>query len=174
MFEWVIGWFWVTRQHARQHLEMEIVLIAQSNTTSTNHEPLAFFRRQVVATRQQTCARWFSATPRLRVNQDGSIETADSRGAAEHAEKLNPRASGDSHNTVVHSVMTSAELKNSSLPGADLVNRGLSDLAQRTETVEALLVSIATPRLRALGFAIPPAFDNAGDAIVSATGNGVW
>ena len=36
---------------------------------------------------QQTCARWFSATPRLRVNQDGSMETADSRGAAEYAEK---------------------------------------------------------------------------------------
>jgi len=57
--------------------------------------------------------------------------------------------------------MTSAELRNSDLPGADLIERGMSDLAKRAETVDALLVSIASPRLRALGFAVPPAFDNA-------------
>jgi hypothetical protein len=57
--------------------------------------------------------------------------------------------------------MTSAELRNSNLPGADLIERGLSDLAQRAETVESLLVSIGTPRLQALGFAVPPAFDDA-------------
>jgi hypothetical protein len=37
------------------------------------------------------------------------------------------------------------------LPGGDLVAKGLEDLACASETVEALLVSIAAPRLRALG-----------------------
>jgi hypothetical protein len=37
------------------------------------------------------------------------------------------------------------------LPGGDLVAKGLEDLAHSTETVEALLVSIAAPRLRDLG-----------------------
>jgi hypothetical protein len=57
--------------------------------------------------------------------------------------------------------MTSAELKNSNLPGADLIERGLSDLAQRAETVESLLVSIASPRLTALGFVVGPRFEDA-------------
>ena len=39
----------------------------------------------------------------------------------------------------------------SHLPGGDLVAKGLQDLAGSRETVEALLVSIATPRLRNLG-----------------------
>jgi hypothetical protein len=42
------------------------------------------------------------------------------------------------------------------LPGADLVERGLTDLAHGRETAEALLVSIGAPRLRSLGFAVPP------------------
>ena len=37
------------------------------------------------------------------------------------------------------------------LPGGDLVAKGLEDLARSSETVEALLVSIAAPRLRDLG-----------------------
>lgn len=37
------------------------------------------------------------------------------------------------------------------LPGGDLVAKGLDDLAQSRETVEALLVSIAAPRLRSKG-----------------------
>lgn len=37
------------------------------------------------------------------------------------------------------------------LPGGDLVAKGLEDLARSTVTVEALLVSIAAPRLRDLG-----------------------
>lgn len=41
-----------------------------------------------------------------------------------------------------------------SLPGADLVDRGLADLATGVESIEALLVSIGAPRLRALGFRI--------------------
>jgi hypothetical protein len=41
------------------------------------------------------------------------------------------------------------------LPGGDLVERGLRDLAEARETKEALLVSIAAPRLRACGLFVP-------------------
>jgi hypothetical protein len=40
----------------------------------------------------------------------------------------------------------------SSLPGSELVEKGLADLADGTETAESLLVSIGAPRLRRLGF----------------------
>jgi hypothetical protein len=40
------------------------------------------------------------------------------------------------------------------LPGGDLVAKGLEDVARSRETVEALLVSIAAPRLRALGLTV--------------------
>jgi hypothetical protein len=49
----------------------------------------------------------------------------------------------------------------SALPGAELVEAGLRDLAAGEETVESLLVSIGSPRLRRLGLAVPPAFDDA-------------
>jgi hypothetical protein len=39
----------------------------------------------------------------------------------------------------------------SHLPGGDLVAKGLQDLAGSSVTVEALLVSIAAPRLRDMG-----------------------
>ena len=42
----------------------------------------------------------------------------------------------------------------SHLPGGDLVTKGLVDLARSSDTVEALLVSIATTRLRDLGVAV--------------------
>jgi hypothetical protein len=42
-----------------------------------------------------------------------------------------------------------------SLPGHDLVTDGLADLAAGRETAAALLVSMASPRLRALGFEVP-------------------
>ena len=41
------------------------------------------------------------------------------------------------------------------LPGADLVERGLADLAAGRESVPALLVLVGAPRLRALGLAVP-------------------
>ena len=43
------------------------------------------------------------------------------------------------------------------MPGGDLVAKGLADLARSNVTVEALLVSIAAPRLRDKGvlFAAP-------------------
>lgn len=40
------------------------------------------------------------------------------------------------------------------LPGGDLIERGLADLGRGEESVEALLVSIGVPRLRALGIAV--------------------
>lgn len=42
----------------------------------------------------------------------------------------------------------------SHLPGGNLVAKGLRDLAQSHETAEALLVSIAAPRLRDLGLTV--------------------
>lgn len=47
-----------------------------------------------------------------------------------------------------------------SLPGADLVERGLADLAGGEESIEALLVSIGAPRLRRLGIAVADALPN--------------
>lgn len=43
------------------------------------------------------------------------------------------------------------------LPGADLVVRGLADLADGLLTEEALLVTAAAPRLRAAGLDVTPA-----------------
>ena len=43
------------------------------------------------------------------------------------------------------------------LPGEDLIRSGLDDLAQGTESVPALLVSIGAPRLRRLGIPIEQA-----------------
>jgi hypothetical protein len=42
-----------------------------------------------------------------------------------------------------------------SLPGAELVIAGIADLHRSSETVEALLVSMAATRLRQLGFEVP-------------------
>jgi hypothetical protein len=42
------------------------------------------------------------------------------------------------------------------LPGADLIEKGIADLAKGQETNEALLVSIGAPRLRQLGWELPP------------------
>lgn len=43
------------------------------------------------------------------------------------------------------------------LPGADLVARGIEDLAAGRRSAEALLVAIGAPRLQALGFVLPDA-----------------
>ncbi len=47
------------------------------------------------------------------------------------------------------------------LPGAELVTRGLADLARGIRSVPALLVAIGAPRLRALGVDVP-SFDGSG------------
>lgn len=52
-------------------------------------------------------------------------------------------------------------MSDSGLPGAELVERGLADLARNEETVPALLVSIGSPRLRSLGFDVPPPLPDA-------------
>ena len=41
------------------------------------------------------------------------------------------------------------------LPGYELVSEGLDDLAAGRESVSALLVAMAAPRLRALGIDVP-------------------
>jgi hypothetical protein len=47
------------------------------------------------------------------------------------------------------------------LPGGDLVEKGRRDLEDGRETLEALLVSIAAPRLRKAGLRIATAFPGA-------------
>ena len=46
------------------------------------------------------------------------------------------------------------------LPGADLIAKGLDDLAAGRETPEALLVSIGAARLRTLGIDPPTTIDD--------------
>lgn len=46
------------------------------------------------------------------------------------------------------------------LPGAELVNKGLADLARGEETVESLLVSIGGPKLHSLGVTFTSPFAN--------------
>ncbi len=41
------------------------------------------------------------------------------------------------------------------LPGGDLVQEGLADLARGLESIPALLVSIGAPRLRRIGLPVP-------------------
>jgi hypothetical protein len=43
----------------------------------------------------------------------------------------------------------------SDLPGHELVSSGLADLAAERETEAALVVAMAAPRLRALGYDVP-------------------
>lgn len=45
-----------------------------------------------------------------------------------------------------------------SLPGEDLIRRGLQDLGEGIESVESLLVSIGAPRLQRLGLPVAGAF----------------
>lgn len=52
-------------------------------------------------------------------------------------------------------------MSDADLPGAELIETGLADLSNRMETVESLLVSMAAPRLRTLGFAVPVPFADA-------------
>src|ERR1700716_2810651 len=44
----------------------------------------------------------------------------------------------------------------SQLPGADLFETGLKDLAAGTQSTSAFLVAIGAPRLRRLGVTLPP------------------
>ena len=49
--------------------------------------------------------------------------------------------------------------ENSDLPGFDLIAKGMDDLAQGlSESGEALLVAIGSPRLKELGFELPYVF----------------
>jgi hypothetical protein len=44
------------------------------------------------------------------------------------------------------------------LPGADLIEQGIRDLAAGAETAEAFLVSMSAPRLQAIGVTMPTPF----------------
>ena len=46
-------------------------------------------------------------------------------------------------------------------PGAELVEKGLADLAEGAVTTESLLVSVGAPRLRRLGFELLSPFEDA-------------
>lgn len=52
-------------------------------------------------------------------------------------------------------------VSSNNLPGADLVDAGLADLMRGALTVPALLVSVGAPRLRQLGYDVPPAIADA-------------
>ena len=52
-------------------------------------------------------------------------------------------------------------MESTGLPGAQTVEEGLADLSRGRETVSSLLVSIGAPRLRLLGFEVPPALPDA-------------
>lgn len=43
------------------------------------------------------------------------------------------------------------------LPGADLIGTGIDDLRRGQFTIEALLVAVGAPRLRAAGLSVPEA-----------------
>jgi hypothetical protein len=47
------------------------------------------------------------------------------------------------------------------LPGGELIDKGIADLARNEETVESLLVSIGSPKLRSLGISLGTVFDDA-------------
>ncbi len=49
--------------------------------------------------------------------------------------------------------------EHSGLPGADLIEAGLADLAAGRESVPALLVAVGAPRLAQLGVSVPPTPD---------------
>lgn len=51
--------------------------------------------------------------------------------------------------------MAKTEAATTPLPGEDLVERGLADLARHEHSLEALLVAVGAPRLRRLGFDVP-------------------
>jgi hypothetical protein len=56
------------------------------------------------------------------------------------------------------------------LPGAELIEKGIADLASGTESVEALLVSVGAPRLAALGLQLPSTFSSAEHRLYSLLG----
>ncbi len=51
------------------------------------------------------------------------------------------------------------------IPGSDLVEAGLQDLAEGRRTVPALLVSIGAPRLRQLGLEVATPIEDADHAL---------
>jgi hypothetical protein len=48
-----------------------------------------------------------------------------------------------------------ASFEEAGLPGGEIIDKGLADLAKGKETIEGLLVSLATPRLKREGVPLP-------------------
>jgi catechol 2,3-dioxygenase-like lactoylglutathione lyase family enzyme len=65
---------------------------------------------------------------------------------------LSPRGSMSAHRTTAP---YNRAMRYEELPGHDLVEQGLADLARGVESVPALLVAIGAPRLRRLGLPVP-------------------
>ena len=55
----------------------------------------------------------------------------------------------------MHSEPSRASAVRDRFPGDDLINQGLTDLGAGEETIAALLVAMARPRLRQLGIDVP-------------------
>ena len=53
----------------------------------------------------------------------------------------------------------------SDLPGVEVIRTGLRELSQRQSSIDALLVSIAAPRLRQLGIRVPEGLANPEEAL---------
>jgi hypothetical protein len=58
-------------------------------------------------------------------------------------------------------VVREAEVVQPGLPAAELIEKGLADLAEGAAMVESLLVSVGAPRLCMLGFELEPPFEDA-------------
>jgi hypothetical protein len=59
----------------------------------------------------------------------------------------------------------SSRFQDVGLPGGELIDRGLADLAAGAVTDESLLVSIVAPRLRREGVPVPVALDDPEDRL---------
>jgi hypothetical protein len=68
-----------------------------------------------------------------------------------------PPSDVSSRGQAVNQLQTRLIMDFQSLPGGDLIERGVADLAKGAETIEALLVSVGAHRLRRAGFDIPSA-----------------
>jgi hypothetical protein len=51
-------------------------------------------------------------------------------------------------------------MRRADLPGAELIESGLTDILRGDESIAALLVSIGAPRLRRLGYDVPDRFED--------------
>jgi len=102
--------------------------------------------------------------PRISRRDECRVQCAfGSTAALEHGLTLGPPTPTSPARGVRAIVKGVTDVRNpaDSLPGADLVEKGLADLAAGAESAEALLVSAGAPRLRALGLPIASPLEDA-------------